>query len=91
MKFLAIYFVSSRYFRYRLGCDTNCLTICLDKFAFEVLSRLDTVVTSEARQASHDAVILPMMIGRWFQRKTNSGRDCEVEEEALRREEQYLF
>ncbi|KAF5758792.1 hypothetical protein HanXRQr2_Chr13g0594631 [Helianthus annuus] len=70
--------------------------------------RLDTLVTSEARHASHDAVILPclmilrfkgkslgsgngikeMMMGRWFQRKTNSGRDCEVEEEALTREEQ---
>ncbi|KAJ0477370.1 hypothetical protein HanRHA438_Chr13g0605431 [Helianthus annuus] len=32
--------------------------------------------------------IKEMMMGRWFQRKTNSGRDCEVEEEALTREEQ---
>ncbi|MFS7900548.1 hypothetical protein Hanom_Chr00s120880g01811551 [Helianthus anomalus] len=29
-----------------------------------------------------------MMMGRWFQRKMNPGRDCEVEEEALTREEQ---
>ncbi|MFS7902150.1 hypothetical protein Hanom_Chr01g00007831 [Helianthus anomalus] len=32
--------------------------------------------------------IKEMMMGRWFQRKMNPGRDCEVEEEALTREEQ---
>ncbi|MFS7949785.1 hypothetical protein Hanom_Chr06g00575621 [Helianthus anomalus] len=59
------------------------------------MCRLDTLVTLEVRHASHDVVILPnvilvakMMMGRWFQRKMNPGRDCEVEEEALTREEQ---
>ncbi|KAF5774768.1 hypothetical protein HanXRQr2_Chr13g0604411 [Helianthus annuus] len=35
-----------------------------------------------------DFVCLEMMMGIWFQRRTDSGRDCEVEEEALTREEQ---